>query len=121
MPFQPGAMVYTQAFGSRPENVEVPHLDVRAPTTADSNYPVGKRWIDSVGNNEYTLTSFSTSLGITTANWATLGSASGTFNALTATTTVTAGTGITATTGNITATTGNFVASAAGAGLVLNS
>ena len=44
MTTQPGANIYTQGFGSRPENVEVPHLDVRAPTTTDVLYPIGKKW-----------------------------------------------------------------------------
>lgn len=82
---QPGAMLYTQGFGSRPENVEVPHIDVRAPTAQDTNagfFPIGKRWIDKVAGNEYSLTSFSVSNGITTANWAFLGSSSGDLNTL---------------------------------------
>ena len=73
MTFQPGAMVYTQGFGSRPENVEVPHLDVRAPTSADILYPIGKRWINTVLNDEYVLTSFTASAGTTTANWVIMG------------------------------------------------
>jgi hypothetical protein len=71
MTFQPGANVYTQGFGSRPENVEVPHLDVRAPTSTDILYPVGKKWVDQVGNATYELTSFSTSGNQTSANWQT--------------------------------------------------
>jgi hypothetical protein len=69
MGFQPGANVYTQGFGSAPENIQVPHLDVRAPTTTDINYPVGKTWVDTKGNASYTLTSFSSSAGNVTANW----------------------------------------------------
>lgn len=80
---QPGAMVYTQAFGSRPENVEVPHIDVRAPSAQDKNYPVGKRWIDTVAGNEYSLTSFTSFNGVSTANWAFLGSSAGDLNSLT--------------------------------------
>jgi hypothetical protein len=83
MTFQPGANVYTQAFGSRPENVEVPHLDVRAPATTDILYPVGKRWVNTVGNAEYVLTSFSASGNITTANWSLLGTNTGALNTLT--------------------------------------
>lgn len=56
MMFQPGADVYTQGFGSRPENVEVPHIDLRAPNTTDYFYPIGKRWINSVTQTEYVLT-----------------------------------------------------------------
>ena len=43
--FQPGAVVNTQGFGNRPENVEVPHYDVRAPAATDILYPLGKMWI----------------------------------------------------------------------------
>lgn len=72
MSFQPGAVVYTQGFGSRPENVEVPHIDTRAPSTSDIGggfFPVGKRWVDKLGNAEYCLTSLSTSAGVTSATW----------------------------------------------------
>lgn len=83
MPFQPGSNNYTQGFGSNPENVEVPHYDVRAPATTDILYPVGKRWVNTIGNGEYVLTSFSTSGNITTANWALLGTTGGALNTLT--------------------------------------
>lgn len=83
MTFQPGANVYTQGFGSRPENVEVPHLDVRAPATTDILYPVGKVWVDQVNNASYTLTSFSTSGNVTSANWVTTGGGSGAVATLT--------------------------------------
>jgi hypothetical protein len=66
---QPGGNLYGIGVGSRPENVEVPHLDVRAPAQTDVNYPVGKRWVDTVGNAEYVLTSFTSSAGTVTANW----------------------------------------------------
>lgn len=69
MTIQPGAVVYTQGFGSRPENVEVPHLDVRAPASSDNIYPPGKVWIDQVGNASYTLTSMSSIGGTLLAAW----------------------------------------------------
>jgi hypothetical protein len=50
MGFQPGANLYTAGFGSRPENVEVPHIDTRAPAASDVNYPVGKSWINKSAN-----------------------------------------------------------------------
>ena len=83
MSFQPGAMVYSQAYGSRPENVEVPHLDVRAPTATDTMYPVGKDWIDQVGLNAYTLVG-QTSIGGTLASvWNLVGTNTGALNTLT--------------------------------------
>lgn len=83
MPFQPGANLNTVGFGNRPENVEVPHIDVRAPTVRDIQYPQGKRWIDQVAGNVYTLTNFTVSAGVSQANWAFLGSSSGDLNSLT--------------------------------------
>jgi hypothetical protein len=69
MSFPLGASLYTVGFGTRPENVEVPVLQTRAPTSSDISYPIGKRWVDQTGNGTYTLTSFSTFNGVTTANW----------------------------------------------------
>ncbi len=69
MTIQPGATVYTQGFGSRPENVEVPHIEGRDPTAADTNYPIGKRWINNVGNTVHTLTSLLISQGTPSATW----------------------------------------------------
>ena len=77
MTVQHGANLYTQGFGSRPENVEIPHIDVRPPGVTDVNYPIGKRWIDQIGNAAYTLTSVSASLGTLSANWALLGTDTG--------------------------------------------
>lgn len=66
---QPGANLYTQGFGSRPENVEVPHYDVRAPAATDINFPIGKHWIDTVGLAEYVLLAKSAAGGVITASW----------------------------------------------------
>jgi hypothetical protein len=70
--FQPGAVLNTQAFGNRPEGVEVPVIQGRAPTASDNRYPVGKRWINNVANTVYTLTSLSSVGTVTTANWVNL-------------------------------------------------
>lgn len=83
MTFQPGANVYTQGFGSRPENVEVPHLDVRAPTTTDVMYPVGKYWVDQVGLNAYVLTGQNSVGGALSSSWNLLGTNTGALNTLT--------------------------------------
>jgi hypothetical protein len=83
MTIQPGATLYTQAFGSRPEGVEVPHFDVRAPSTSDVNYPQGQRWINTVANNEYSLTSFTSIGGVVAAVWTLLGAGAGDLNTLT--------------------------------------
>lgn len=70
IPIQPGAMLYTQGFGSRPENVEVPHIDVRAPASTDTQYPIGKIWIYQ-GVATYTLLSQTSFGGVVTSNWGT--------------------------------------------------
>ena len=81
MSFQPGADVYTQGFGSRPENIEVPHIDVRAPAATDVNYPVGKVWIYAA-NGSYRLLSLSSVAGVLSANWSLLGTVGGALNTL---------------------------------------
>jgi hypothetical protein len=73
MGFNPGATLYTQSFGSRPENVEVPTYNSRAPASTDVNYPLGKRWIDTDGQDEYVLVGLSSAGGVLTANWVTGG------------------------------------------------
>lgn len=98
MSFQPNAMNYTQGFGSSPENVIWPHIDVRAPATSDILYPIGKRWVNTILGTEYTLTSLSSFNGSTTANWTLLGAASGDLSTLTSD----GPTVVTPTSGNIT-------------------
>jgi hypothetical protein len=82
MTIQPGAMLYTQGFGSRPESVEVPHIENRAPTASDYNFPVGKRWVYT-NVASYELIGVSTTSGITTANWNLLASDTGPLDTLT--------------------------------------
>lgn len=77
MTFQPGAMLYTSGFGSRPENVEVPHIDVRGPSVSDVLYPIGKQWVDATGKNTYFLVGLTSSNGITSAVWEKVQSSSG--------------------------------------------
>ncbi len=75
--FQQGATLYTQSFGSRPEDVEIPHLDSRAPAVSDTRYPLGKRWVDVVAGNAYVLVKFTSVGGILQANWAQTGGIGG--------------------------------------------
>ena len=75
--FQPGAVLNTQGFGIRPENVEVPHLDVRAPSSTDTMYPIGKRWIYPALNASYVLTSQSSIGGQLSSTWTSQLSSSG--------------------------------------------
>jgi len=83
MTVQPGAVLYTQSNGSRPEGVEVPFISSRAPATTDVNYPVGKRWINSTSKNEYSLCGLTSSNGVVTATWTLLGAGAGDLNTLT--------------------------------------
>jgi hypothetical protein len=80
--FQPGAMLYTGCgFGSRPENVEVPIIQTRAPASSDISV-VGKRWVDSIGNATYELTSLSSLGGTLAANWVATSSGSSAVNTI---------------------------------------
>lgn len=85
MSFQPGAVLYTQSFGSRPEGVEVPVIQTRAPTTSDINYPVGKRWVDSTNNATYELTSITSFNNAVSASWINLAGGAETLTSLTVT------------------------------------
>lgn len=67
--FQPGANLYTQGFGSRPENVEVPHYDSRAPTAQDILYPIGKQWVWSSNQQIWELVQITSAQGVTSAVW----------------------------------------------------
>lgn len=69
MSVQPAANVYALGFGTRPENVEIPHVDTRDPSSSDVNYPLGKTWINTKSDSIFMLTSFSVSLGMMSANW----------------------------------------------------
>ena len=151
MTFQPNQNLYGVGIGSTVgKGPSYPHYDARAPATTDVLYYLGQEWVWP-NNGIWFLIGLSTAGAVTTANWQQAVSSSGdilaivgtnnqvaastssgtstlslpssviTPGSLATTTTLTGGTGITATTGNITATTGNFVASAAGAGIVLNS
>jgi hypothetical protein len=69
MTVQPGANLYTQGFGSYPENVEIPVISQSNPSTINVNYPIGKRWINTSTNTEFTLTSVTPVQGILTPTW----------------------------------------------------
>ena len=77
MTIQPGAAVYTQSFGTRPESVEVPHIDIRPPASTDVLYPIGKDWIDKLGQTAWKLVAQSTSQGIVSSVWVQTGGSTG--------------------------------------------
>lgn len=76
MTFQPGANLYGVGVGTRPENVEVPFLSNRAPTTTDTMYPIGKRWV-YIGNSEWVLLGQTSTQGTLASTWAQVTSSSG--------------------------------------------
>jgi len=63
-----GAMLYTQSFGSRPEGVEIPTYQTRAPTSSDTNFPIGKVWI-YLGVASYTLLNITSASATLAATW----------------------------------------------------
>ena len=134
IPVLPPPLPFETAPNSNQTNYEIGQI-VYTPTGVATDFYIyagAGNWIhlsDSAGPvesvlgtaNQVTVTTVS---GVATVSLPAAITAPGsltTTTSLGATTTVTAGTGVTATTGDITATTGNFVASAAGAGILLNS
>lgn len=83
MTISTGASLYTVAFGSRPEQVEIPVVAKVSPSATNVAYPIGKRWVNTVANTEYCLTSMSATAGQLTATWSLLGSSSGALDTLT--------------------------------------
>ena len=82
MPFN-DANLYVGSFGTKPENVEVPVIQSRAPTSMDTNYPIGKRWVDRVLRSEYVLTDLTSPQGVMTAFWTILGEGDATLATIT--------------------------------------
>jgi len=88
------------AIGRSTPYVEIgplPIVSQRAPTTND-RCEIGTMWIDEPNDDVYVITSASGGTSV----WINAGGGTGTFNALTVTTTATIGTALTLTTGNLT-------------------
>lgn len=117
MTVQPGAMVYTQGFGSSPIDVQTPVISKVNPGVGDVNYPVGKRWINTVENDSWTLTSLTSFNGNVTANWESAGGATTSISEISADT----GTAIpVASTITIAGTTGEITTTASGSTVTLS-
>jgi pectin methylesterase-like acyl-CoA thioesterase len=69
--------LYSQSAGQVSSADFIAIIEHRDPTVSDSHYPVGKRWINSTNDSEWTLTSKSTIGGTVTANWESTTSLSG--------------------------------------------
>lgn len=62
-------VVYPVANAGASTNAFVDFFATRNPTVNDTNYPVQKKWLNTVTNNYFFLKGFTTSNGVTTANW----------------------------------------------------
>lgn len=68
--------LYSQSFGTTTINGLITATRNPSPTDVKGPYgslQIGQKWINTLDNIEYTLTSFSSSEGVTTANWTTGG------------------------------------------------
>ncbi len=69
----PGNNVYSQNSGSSTNNPFITVFETRDPTPYDFNYPVQKRWINTVDETEHVLLGFTSTPTATLANWALIG------------------------------------------------
>jgi len=69
MGFQPGNMSYVESFGASPNLVAFPHIEERDPSSSDTNYPLAKRWTNTLEDKVWELTHFTSSGGVLLANW----------------------------------------------------
>lgn len=69
----PGNNVYSQNSGSSTNNPFITVFETRDPTAYDFNYPVQKRWVNTVNETEYVLLGFTSTPTATLANWALIG------------------------------------------------
>lgn len=69
MTYPTSSNLYSQGGGTKPESVEVPFVTNRSPFASDNLYPLGKKWVNHLENQTYTLTSFTNLQGNLLANW----------------------------------------------------
>lgn len=62
-------MNYGIANGASSTGPLITYFSTVDPTTSDTNYPVGKRWLNTVTANEFILTGFTTSNATVLASW----------------------------------------------------
>lgn len=80
---QPSIASYAVGVGVAPNELLNPIVANRAPTSSDSEYPIGKRWIFTTSNIEYGLTSKNSSSGVVLSTWTPLGTAAGSLDTIT--------------------------------------
>lgn len=61
--------VYVQSNGSTSTNPFIEVFETRPPTGYDTNYPIQKRWFDTVAEQEYLLVDFTSFNGLLQAVW----------------------------------------------------
>jgi hypothetical protein len=66
--------LYPVANGTTSSNPFVDEFMGRDPTTQDINYPIQKKWLNTVTNTFWELRNLYSSQGVTTANWIKIGS-----------------------------------------------
>ena len=54
----PNAQVYASTYGSQSDSAGIPVISQRDPTSADINYLIGKRWVNTLDNLVFTLIKF---------------------------------------------------------------
>ena len=64
---------YAISAGTSSTNGFITFLSTRAPTVNDTNYPIQKRWVNTLTSEEYILIGFNSFSGISTAIWLPLG------------------------------------------------
>jgi hypothetical protein len=79
--FQRTAEVY--AVGQGTASLVAPVIQTRIPTASDSKFELGQVWIDKTNDGAYALTSLTSTAGIVSATWTSLGSATGDLDTLT--------------------------------------
>jgi hypothetical protein len=73
MTTQQGSALYAQSTGIRYQDVEIPVIATRDPAATDVQYPIGKRWINSTTDTEFSLTSQTALGGYVSSVWTALG------------------------------------------------
>lgn len=66
--------LYGVSVGTTSTDAFITHFNTRDPTAQDLNFPIQKRWVNTVFDREWILEGFATSNGVVTAVWSQLSS-----------------------------------------------
>lgn len=75
--------VYSQTTGTTSTDAFITILSSLNPSTSSTNYPIGKRWVNTSTKTEFILANLESSNGQLSANWIELGGGSGSVETLT--------------------------------------